>query len=255
MAQYVDDSGASNNEGALETALSGLGASPEATNAAKEILDSKGSVNVGVGGYNPTTGGVDFQGAGGGTNSDVVMIDMSQATAGSGEITVTLPQGFSEAGVYAMNTPAGVKVKFVFNTVERYIDGGDGDEFFQVEGDRNTTVDGGAGDDRIDTSGGNDSIDGGLGNDTIISGAGDDTVVASQGEDRINTGTGHDVVTFDFNQADATIRVEDGALVVENGDDVAYIYNAEELKFADGGVVVIADEYADQIPNFDDWWV
>lgn len=258
MAQYVDDPSQPNNPNSLGNLLQNNNVSPEATAAVNTLVASQGEVDVGVGSYDPATGAVNFSGAGGGTNADVVLFDFSTAPANSSEIEVSAPTGYSEGQVYAINIPAGVKVKIVFNTVERMIDGGDGDEFIMVEGDRNTTVDGGAGDDRIDTSGGNDSIDGGLGNDTIIAGAGDDTVVASQGEDWVNTGTGDDVITFDFNQGDATISVQDlqdGALVVENGGNVTHIFNAEELQFADGGVVIIADEYGDQIPNFDEWWV
>lgn len=189
------------------------------------------------------------------SDADALFINLDE---GEGRGTADSPLQFDDSGrdsgrAYIFEGDEGYNVHF--NTVERVIIGTAGDDTFTVDGDKNTTVDGGAGDDVITTSGGDDSVSGGLGNDTIDAGAGSDTILGGAGDDSISGGAGDDsiyggqgddTVVFDGNQDDYTVS-QDGAIVTvvnnETGETDSLV-NAENLEFGDGTQAI---EYSDSI--------
>ena len=76
-------------------------------------------------------------------------------------------------------------------TIPSSIDGGAGDDRLYSPGGNDTLV-GGIGNDAINAGNGNDSIDGGDGNDLLNGGNGNDTIVAGAGNDTLNGHGGND---------------------------------------------------------------
>lgn len=135
----------------------------------------------------------------------------------------------TEGRIYIFEGEDGVTV--TFNTVDRVIVGTEGDDSFTVNGDHDTTVEGGLGNDTITTTGGDD---------VILGGAGNDSIAAGEGNDSIFGGTGADTATFAGNQADYTI-VQNGAVTVVTNTasgDVTQLVNTESLTFDDGDLSV-----------------
>ncbi|UOD51415.1 DUF4214 domain-containing protein [Orrella daihaiensis] len=99
-------------------------------------------------------------------------------------------------------------ISAVFNTTERVIQMGNGNDDITVNGDRNTTIDGSAGNDTLTLSGGDDSIIGGTGNDSITAGAGADTIVSGVGIDTVDAGLGFDVMQLEGDINDWSVAVE-----------------------------------------------
>lgn len=123
-----------------------------------------------------------------------------------------------------------------FNTIERVIAMGNGDDVVTVDGDRNTTLDGGNGNDSLVTSGGDDSVAGGNGNDTINTGLGADT---------IDGGEGYDVVELADAFADYVISTdEDGMVVIVSAADDTNSFqleNVELVQFSDQTVALVTN--------------
>lgn len=159
------------------------------------------------------------------SDADALFLNLGEGERGTKDAPLQFNDTGREGGrAYVFEGDNGVVAEF--NTVERVIIGTNGDDDFTVEGDRNTTVDGGAGNDTITASGGDDSITGGAGDDTISAGAGNDSIYGGQGED---------VAVFTGNEADYTIE-QDGAITyVTHNDsgDVNKVVNVEKLKFDD----------------------
>jgi len=160
------------------------------------------------------------------SQADVLFMNFGEGQRG----TIDTPLEFNDTGresgrAYIFEGDDGVVARF--NSVERVIIGTNGDDNFTVEGDRNTTVDGGAGNDVITTSGGDDSITGGAGNDSISAGAGNDSIYG---------GAGDDVAIFAGNAADYTIEQKGGLTIVTHNEtgDVNEVVNVETLTFDDG---------------------
>lgn len=189
------------------------------------------------------------------SDADALFINLDE---GEGRGTADSPLQFDDSGrasgrAYVFEGDEGYNVQF--NTVERVIIGTAGDDTFTVDGDKNTTVDGGAGDDVITTSGGDDSVSGGVGNDTIDAGAGSDTILGGAGDDSISGGAGDDsiyggqgddTVVFDGNQDDYTVS-QDGAIVtvINNATgETDSLVNAENLEFGDSTQAI---EYSDSV--------
>ncbi|WP_191601030.1 DUF4214 domain-containing protein [Marinomonas algicola] len=159
---------------------------------------------------------------------DVIIIDPA-ALLGTGPLTIAAEEGSTKGQAFVFNGGQGVDV--TFNTVERVIVGTSGSDKFTVNGDKNTTVQGGEGNDTITSSGGNDYLAGGIGSDSIQGGAGNDSVYG---------GSGADAVMFTGNQADYTVTQTGAQTTVTNKatGDVTQVVNAESLTFADGAVAV-----------------
>ncbi|PSM51433.1 tandem-95 repeat protein, partial [Campylobacter blaseri] len=66
-------------------------------------------------------------------------------------------------------------------------------------------IDGGTGDDIINSGAGNDTIDGGAGDDTIKAGDGNDTIIGGAGDDHLEGGAGNDTYIFGKNFGKDTI--------------------------------------------------
>lgn len=143
-----------------------------------------------------------------GQETQIVVVDIT----GTDPVEVTIPESLSTNPVWIFETDADVTVRF--NTVERVIQMGNGDDDVTVVGDKNTTLEGLGGNDLLATSGGNDSIEGGNGNDTISAGAGNDTINGVLNFDTIDGGTGYDLVLLAGDVTNWTVSVV--------GDDVVF---------------------------------
>jgi hypothetical protein len=166
------------------------------------------------------------------TNStdDVIIIDPVIFTNVVGPITIAADTVTgSEGQAFVFNGDQGVDI--IFNTVERVIVGTSGADKFTVNGDKNTTVEGGEGNDTIASSGGNDYLAGGIGSDSIQSGSGNDSVYG---------GSGADSAMFTGNQADYTVTQTGAQTTVTNTatGETTQVVNAESLVFADATVAV-----------------
>lgn len=187
-----------------------------------------GGFDLGLGALNGNT----LEIVEGNDTPNVVVADIP-GTAGQQQGIVIPTNILQNASLYAFNSEADLSI--AFNTVERTIISGAGNDLITVSGDKNTTVVGGAGNDTIITSGGNDSVVGGLGNDSVSTGAGNDTIVSGLGNDTINAGKGFDVVKFNGNVENFNIiDLGDGELFVHsklNPLNSSTISNSEILSF------------------------
>lgn len=170
------------------------------------------------------------------STADALFLRLDEGERGTKETPLQFIDTGREGGrAYIFEGDDGVVASF--NTVERVIVGTNGSDEFTVTGDRNTTVDGGAGNDTITASGGDDSI---------VGGAGDDSISAGAGNDSIYGGAGNDAAVFAGNSADYTVT-QDGAIVTvthnETGD-VNKVVNAETLTFGDSSQTV---EYSNDV--------
>ena len=96
--------------------------------------------------------------------------------------------------------------------------GGSASESLVAEGNNNTRITAGAGDDLIQTFAGNDLIYGDAGNDTILSGAGNDEIYGGDGNDTIKPGDGDD--TIDAGPGDDSIELSAGNDFEDGGDGI-----------------------------------
>lgn len=162
------------------------------------------------------------------------------------DVNVTFPAevlGTTQAYIFSSDA----NITATFNTVDRVIVSGNGDDTLTVNGDHNTTIDGGNGDDTIVTTGGDDSITGGAGDDSISAGAGDDTIVAGEGSDTIDGGEGFDIVELGADRADITLAIgEDGQLIITSGDVETQLTNVEFIELADD-TIAIAENATDAL--------
>jgi len=217
MAQY--DSTATEVSEQIGASLN----SPNLQSAVSQLLASL-SDNVSV--QNDIRSAADAQSS----DADVLLMNLNEGERGTRETPLKFDDTGRENGrVYVFEGDEGVAANF--NTVERVIVGTNGDDEFTVEGDKNTTVDGGAGNDTITSSGGDDSITGGAGNDSISAGEGNDSIYG---------GAGDDEAVFEGNAADYTIE-QDGALITvtnKKTGDANEVVNVETLTFDDGSQTV-----------------
>jgi Ca2+-binding RTX toxin-like protein len=164
------------------------------------------------------------------SKADVLFMNFAEGERGTTDAPIVFDDsGRDEGRAYFFEGDEGVVARF--NTVERVIVGTNGDDNFTVEGDRNTTVDGGAGNDTITASGGDDSITGGAGDDSISAGAGNDSIYG---------GAGADEAVFAGNAADYTIEQNGGLITVTHNEtgEVNEVVNVETLTFDDGSQAV-----------------
>ena len=162
--------------------------------------------------------------------ADVLFMNFAEGERGTTDAPIVFDDSGRETGrAYFFEGDEGVVARF--NTIERVIVGTNGDDNFTVEGDRNTTVDGGAGNDTITASGGDDSITGGAGDDSISAGAGNDSIYG---------GAGANEAVFAGNAADYTIEQNGGLITVTHNEtgEVNEVVNVERLTFDDGSQAV-----------------
>ena len=91
-------------------------------------------------------------------------------------------------------------------------------ESLVAEGNNNTRITAGSGDDLIQTFAGNDLIFGDAGNDTILSGAGNDEIYGGDGNDTIKPGDGDD--TIDAGPGEDNIELSAGNDFEDGGDGI-----------------------------------
>lgn len=189
------------------------------TNAVNSLLTSIGS-EVSV--QNEVTSAADATAS----TADVLFMNFAEGERGTTDAPIVFDDSGRETGrAYIFEGDEGVVARF--NTIERVIVGTNGDDNFTVEGDRNTTVVGGAGNDTITATGGDDSITGGAGDDFISAGAGNDSIYG---------GAGADEAVFAGNAADYTIEQNGGLITVTRNEtgEVNEVVNVETLTFDDG---------------------
>ena len=180
-----------------------------------------------------------------GVDPDLLIVTPSAPSTPGAPVQIDIPADvMSSASAYIFQTDESIEV--TFNTVERVIASGNGDDLITVNGDKNTTLDGSSGNDTLVTSGGKDSVTGGVGNDSISTGAGNDTIVGGEGHDTIDGGTGVDIVqmTSGGTTGDYSYAVQNGKLLVIANDEStsALVQNVEIVSFGEYENVVVSGE-------------
>lgn len=122
--------------------------------------------------------------------------------AAAEEPTVSTFAAFAVAADVAATADATAEIQFLVKT-------GLGDDIITVNGDQNSYIDVGGGNDTVITGNGNNTVIAGVGNNNITTGTGNDTIVLSgiAHSDVVNTGAGYDVVQLDGAQADYNFAV------------------------------------------------
>ncbi|MBD8621585.1 DUF4214 domain-containing protein [Pseudomonas sp. CFBP 13727] len=144
----------------------------------------------------------------------------------------------------AFNIAAAAVAADATTAVEFLVKTGNGDDIITVNGDQNSYIDGGFGNDIITTGNGNNTVVAGLGNNVITTGTGNDTIILSgvNHSDVVNTGAGYDVVQLDGSSANYSFVVGNNFNVTLNGTQdlgqTAAITNAEFLSFTDSAGVI-----------------
>ncbi|MBF8765978.1 DUF4214 domain-containing protein [Pseudomonas putida] len=115
--------------------------------------------------------------------------------------------------------------------IEMVVATGNGNDVITVNGDQNTLIDAGDGDDTIVTGNGNNTVIAGNGNNNITTGSGDDTIILSGTNDVVNAGAGFDVVQLDGSRDDYELTVGNSFNVSLTGNQTAAIKDAEFLSF------------------------
>lgn len=141
-------------------------------------------------------------------NSDDLFVVL---TDGTGEVRIQDQFDFLDARIESLVFDDGTTIDL---TGPLALQGGDGDDFIDSAnlgdtlsgGAGNDDLDGLAGDDvqfggsgtdRLKGDGGNDSLDGGSGNDTLTGSRGDDTIQGGSGNDSLQGGFGNDAYVYD----------------------------------------------------------
>jgi len=173
---------------------------------------------------------------------DMLIITPPAPSVPGAMVDIQIPEAvLQQAQAYVFQTSENINV--VFNTVERVIVSGSGNDKMTVNGDKNTTLDGSGGNDTLVTSGGNDSVSGGDGNDSISAATGNDTIVSGLGSDTIDGGAGRDTVKFAGNKSDFNIQLVNGELYIDSKTDqtaTSHISNVEFVEFKNGESVAVA---------------
>ncbi|MCB1765950.1 MAG: DUF4214 domain-containing protein [Candidatus Competibacteraceae bacterium] len=232
------------------------GVSESTKNAIEQVLgitDPSEPINVASATFDPETGELTVVQPSGQVN--VLIVDLSGATEGQ---VIQLNEALSQANVLIIDSDVSVTLtiggatasgnddgifaaKADFNTVDRVIVSGNGDDIITVSDNSNTTLEGGSGNDTLTTSGGNDSVTGGTGNDSVSAGAGDDTIVSGSGSDTVDAGAGYDLLQMSGSKSSYNITVQDGALVIAGANN-ATVSNAEYISFTDGGSMTVSGD-------------
>ena len=132
---------------------------------------------------------------GGGSADDVIRISAAEIDGTAG---VAASVGSTNIGVFPVAGPV-------------FVDGfaGNDDIAFLPNVINDGVVNGGPGDDTIQTAGGNDQIDAGEGNDTVLAGDGSDIVDGGPGDDYVDGQAGHDQVAIGDGQDTVVTDSED----------------------------------------------
>ena len=140
------------------------------------------------------------------------------------------------------------------NTNYVNVPGSSAAESLVAEGNNNTRITAGSGDDLIQTFAGNDLIFGDAGNDTILSGAGNDEIYGGDGNDTIKPGDGDD--TIDAGPGDDNIELSAGNDFEDGGDGIdTLVISAASLSIPftinlQTGRYFLTPQSNSQTPNF-----
>ena len=184
-----------------------------------------------------------------GQQTQMVVVDIDQPAGTTVELTIP-PQNLASTAVWIFDTDANVNV--TFNTVERVIVMGNGDDEVTVLGDRNTTIDGSLGNDVLTLTGGDDSITGGAGNDSVTAGAGSDTIVSGQGIDTVDGGLGFDVLELEGDITDWTVEVTDDLVVLTGAAGSGNGVDMTNVNFISFGTSIVQNGTQNSIVVTDD---
>ncbi|MCI2398320.1 Ig-like domain-containing protein [Aliiroseovarius sp. N1Y82] len=226
----------------LDTVYGGDGNDTIKTGDDKDFID-------GGAGNDTIYAGIDDDTVYGGTGDDYIEDVQGADTIYGGDGNDTIIAGFDTISDYIGDDPNVPNPAYPFpndqNQIDGmdYVDGGAGDDIIQTGDDRDTIL-GGTG---------NDTIDAGIDDDTVDGGEGDDYIEGGHGSDNIDGGAGNDVIwggegpgTDPLNIIDAidpvpnngidTIHGGDGNDIIYGQDDDDILYGDAGQDFIDGGI-------------------
>nr|CAH04619.1 antifreeze protein [Pseudomonas putida] len=194
--------------------------------------------------------------------ADVVIVNVPGAATDL--VPVEIPDSLNSAKAFIFDSNASLAVTFdapvaaesaslarvaadTTAGIEFLVTTGAGNDVITVNGDQNSYIDAGNGNDTIVTGNGNNTVVAGAGNNNVTTGTGNDTIILSGTghTDIVNTGAGYDVVQLDGSAADYTITAGNSNNVTLTGAQTAAITGAEFLTFADGSSVALAQSEAE----------
>jgi hypothetical protein len=153
-------------------------------------------------------------------------------------VTFDAPVAAESASLARVAVAADTGIQFLVTT-------GEGNDVITVNGDQNSYIDVGNGNDTVVTGNGNNTVVAGAGNNNITTGTGNDTIILSGSADVVNTGAGYDVVQLEGTSADYTVTAGNSNNVNLTGTQTASITGAEFLTFTDGSTVALAQSEAE----------
>lgn len=153
-------------------------------------------------------------------------------------VTFDAPVAAESASLARVAVAADTGIQFLVTT-------GEGNDVITVNGDQNSYIDVGNGNDTVVTGNGNNTVVAGAGNNNITTGTGNDTIILSGSADVVNTGAGYDVVQLEGTSADYTVTAGNSNNVNLTGTQTASITGAEFLTFTDGSSVALAQSEAE----------
>ena len=192
--------------------------------------------------------------------ADVVIVNVPGVATDL--VTVEVPASLDSAKAFIFDSNASLNVTFdapiiaesaslarvavaAADGIQFLVNTGAGNDVITVNGDQNSYIDVGNGNDTVVTGNGNNTVVAGAGNNNITTGSGNDTVILSGSADVVNTGAGYDVVQLEGTSADYTFTVGNSNNVNLTGTQTASITGAEFLTFTDGGTVALAHSEAE----------
>ncbi|WP_426143394.1 DUF4214 domain-containing protein [Pseudomonas sp. DWP3-1-2] len=192
--------------------------------------------------------------------ADVVIVNVPGAATDL--VTVEVPASLDSAKAFVFDSSASLNVTFdapvatesaslarvavaADTGIQFLVTTGEGNDVITVNGDQNSYIDVGNGNDTVVTGNGNNTVVAGAGNNNITTGTGNDTVILSGSADVVNTGAGYDVVQLEGTSSDYTFTAGNSNNVNLTGTQTAAITGAEFLTFTDGGTVALAQSEAE----------
>lgn len=192
--------------------------------------------------------------------ADVVIVNVPGVATDL--VTVEVPASLDSAKAFVFDSNASLNVTFdapiiaesaslarvavaAADGIQFLVTTGAGNDVITVNGDQNSYIDVGNGNDTVVTGNGNNTVVAGAGNNNITTGTGNDTIILSGSADVVNTGAGYDVVQLEGTSADYTFTAGNSNNVNLTGTQTASITGAEFLTFTDGSTVALAQSEAE----------
>lgn len=192
--------------------------------------------------------------------ADVVIVNVPGVATDL--VTVEVPASLDSAKAFVFDSNASLNVTFdapiiaesasqarvavaAADGIQFLVTTGAGNDVITVNGDQNSYIDVGNGNDTVVTGNGNNTVVAGAGNNNITTGTGNDTIILSGSADVVNTGAGYDVVQLEGTSADYTFTAGNSNNVILTGTQTASITGAEFLTFTDGSTVALAQSEAE----------